>query len=123
MGTWCIRRKDRSARLDFASASAKLAQMRRRSQSRPRLAPRGPTQDADVAPADARSRWQPIVDVLTAAGGAVVLLYGIGGVVVGVRLSALELPIEAALAAIPTSALLITGIRALGPGLLVASAL
>jgi len=53
------------------------------------------------------------VEILGAAAGASALLYLLGGVIFAARLHALDLPIDAGVALLPASALLVAGVGAL----------
>jgi hypothetical protein len=62
-----------------------------------------------------------VTELLGGVAGAVVLLYGLGGLLLGARLRALGLPIEATLATLPTSTLVVEALRALVPGAIAAA--
>lgn len=55
-------------------------------------------------------------------GSPLVLLYSCGGLLIGLRLRALDLPAEAAVAVLPKSVLLVASLRTIGPGLVVGTA-
>jgi hypothetical protein len=72
-----------------------------------------------VRDADASS-WKVTLELLGVAGGIAAFLYAVGGFIFALRLRALGLPIDATVALLPTSLLLVTAIRTLGLSLLIA---
>jgi hypothetical protein len=62
-------------------------------------------------------RFQQAIDAVAAVGGVLLLLYGLGGTFTALRLMALDLPVDATVATLPKSSLLIASLRSIGPGL------